>query len=128
MVAGSAAKKAEDVLYVYDCVHALLRMGKEADVVALSFSAAFPVRQAGDGLATLRRQLPPRTALWAGGEMTRRIRKTLPGVTLIPDIAGTTDALQAWRAQARWPQPPCAAPEPKPAPRSGRSWARCDRS
>ena len=34
-------------------------LAHEAHVVALSFSAAFPVRQAGDGLATLRRQLPP---------------------------------------------------------------------
>jgi DNA-binding transcriptional MerR regulator/methylmalonyl-CoA mutase cobalamin-binding subunit len=74
-------------------------LAHEADVVALSFSVAFPVRQAGDGLATLRRQLPPRIALWAGGEMTRRIRKTLPGVMLIPDIAGTVGALQTWRAQ-----------------------------
>ena len=77
-------------------------LAHEADVVALSFSAAFPVRQAGDGLATLRRQLPQRIALWAGGEMTRRIRKTLPGVMLIPDIAGTAGALaDVARAGAR---------------------------
>ena len=71
----------------------------DVHVVALSFSAAFPVRQAGDGLASLRRQLPPGIALWAGGEMTRRIRKALPGVVLIPDITATTAALSAWRAQ-----------------------------
>jgi methanogenic corrinoid protein MtbC1 len=70
------------------------------DVVALSFSGAFPVRQAGDGLATLRRQLPPKVALWAGGEMTRRVRKSLPGVTLAPDLAAAIEALKAWRAQA----------------------------
>ena len=69
----------------------------DVHVVALSFSAAFPVRQAGDGLAVLRRQLPPKIALWAGGEMTRRIRKALPGVTLVPDIAATTATLKAWR-------------------------------
>jgi DNA-binding transcriptional MerR regulator/methylmalonyl-CoA mutase cobalamin-binding subunit len=67
-------------------------------VVALSFSAAFPLRQAGDGLAALRRQLPPEIALWAGGEMTRRVRKSLPGVTLMPDIAATIGAVKAWRA------------------------------
>jgi len=72
----------------------------DAHIVALSFSSAFPVRQAGDGLAALRRQLPPKIALWAGGEMTRRVRKALPGVTLIGDLAATLGALKAWR-QAR---------------------------
>ena len=69
------------------------------NVLALSFSSAFPVRQAGDGLAALRRQLPPSIALWAGGEMTRRVRKTLPGVQLIAELGGTLAALRAWRAQ-----------------------------
>jgi DNA-binding transcriptional MerR regulator/methylmalonyl-CoA mutase cobalamin-binding subunit len=72
----------------------------DVHVVALSFSGAFPVRQAGDGLASLRRQLPPGISIWAGGEMTRRIRKTLPGVLLVADIGGTIVALKAWRAQA----------------------------
>lgn len=75
-------------------------LAHEVHVVALSFSGAFPVRQAGDGLASLRRQLPPQISIWAGGEMTRRIRKTLPGVLLVPDIGGTIVALKAWRAQA----------------------------
>jgi DNA-binding transcriptional MerR regulator/methylmalonyl-CoA mutase cobalamin-binding subunit len=72
----------------------------DVQVVALSFSGAFPVRQAGDGLASLRRQLPSAVAIWAGGEMTRRIRKTLPGVLLVADIGGTVGALKAWRALA----------------------------
>ena len=75
-------------------------LAHQVHVVALSFSGAFPVRQAGDGLASLRRQLPPAVAIWAGGEMTRRIRKTLPGVLLVSDIGGTLGALKAWRAQA----------------------------
>jgi len=72
-------------------------LAHDAQVVALSFSAAFPVRQASDGLAALRRQLPPRIALWAGGEMTRRVRKMLPGVLLVPELTGTLGALDAWR-------------------------------
>src|SRR4029453_13822541 len=52
----------------------------KANIVALSFSASFPLRQASDGLAALRRELPAHVTLWAGGEMTRRVRKTLPGV------------------------------------------------
>ena len=71
-------------------------------LVALSFSGVFPVRQATDGLATLRRQLPDTVTLWAGGEMTRRVRKTMPGVVLIPDLAATTGALKSWRSH--WAQ------------------------
>lgn len=74
----------------------------KAHLVALSFSAGFPVRQASDGLAALRRELPPTTTLWAGGEMTRRVRKTLPGVVLIPELAATAGALKSWRAH--WAQ------------------------
>ena len=69
-----------------------------ADIVALSFSGAFPVRQAAESLARLRRHLPSSVALWAGGEMTRRIRKTLPGVLLIADLGGVVAALRSWRA------------------------------
>jgi MerR family transcriptional regulator, light-induced transcriptional regulator len=73
-------------------------LAHRADIVALSFSAAFPVRQATDSLANLRRHLPAPVTLWAGGEMTRRIRKTLPGVVLLPDLASSVNALRSWRA------------------------------
>ncbi len=73
-------------------------LAHKVNIVALSFSAAFQVRQAIDGLATLRRQLPAQVTLWAGGEMTRRIRKTIPGIVLIPDLASITNALRSWRA------------------------------
>jgi DNA-binding transcriptional MerR regulator/methylmalonyl-CoA mutase cobalamin-binding subunit len=69
-------------------------------IVALSFSAAFPVRQAGDALMALRRQLPAHVALWAGGEMTRRVRKTLSGVVLIADLSAAQNALRIWRTHA----------------------------
>jgi DNA-binding transcriptional MerR regulator/methylmalonyl-CoA mutase cobalamin-binding subunit len=79
-------------------------LAHKVHIVALSCSAAFPLRQATDGLATLRRQLPPQVSLWAGGEMTRRVRKTIPGIVLIPDLASTINALRSWRSH--WvPQP-----------------------
>jgi hypothetical protein len=74
-------------------------LAHKTQLVALSFSGSFPLRQAGEGLATLRRQLPPPIALWAGGEMTRRIRKSLPGVVLLPDLAGAVPALKTWRSE-----------------------------
>ncbi len=73
-------------------------LAHKVNIVALSFSAAFQVRHATDGLATLRRQLPAQVTLWAGGEMTRRIRKTIPGIVLIPDLASIINALRSWRA------------------------------
>ncbi|HEY3181116.1 MAG TPA: MerR family transcriptional regulator [Casimicrobiaceae bacterium] len=78
-------------------------LAHKAHIVALSFSAAFPPRQATDSLSTLRRQLPGSIQVWAGGEMTRRIRKTLPGVVLIPDLGASVNALRSWRAH--WTPP-----------------------
>ena len=73
-------------------------LAHKAHIVALSFSAAFPLRQATDGLTSLRRQLPATIQVWAGGEMTRRVRKTLPGVVLIPDLSASVNALRSWRS------------------------------
>ena len=75
-------------------------LAHKVHIVALSFSAAFPVRQASDGLAMLRRQLPANVTLWAGGEMTRRVRKTMPGIVLIPDLSSIINALRSWRSHA----------------------------
>jgi DNA-binding transcriptional MerR regulator/methylmalonyl-CoA mutase cobalamin-binding subunit len=72
----------------------------KTNIVALSFSSAFPLRQAGDALALLRRQLPAPVALWAGGEHLRRLRKSLAGVQLLPELADVLDALKSWRAEA----------------------------
>ena len=70
----------------------------KAHILALSFSGAFTLRVAVDGLDALRAALPPHVTIWAGGEMTRRIRKTLPGVVLVPDLASAIGALKGWRA------------------------------
>ena len=71
----------------------------KADIVALSFSSIFSLRQAGDGLAALRRHLPGSIAIWAGGELTRRLHKALPGVDLIADLPGALTALEGWRSR-----------------------------
>ena len=72
----------------------------KTQVVAVSFSSAFPLRQVGDAIGTLRRGLPAAVALWVGGEVTRRLRKTPAGVRMIPEIADALPALQAWRAES----------------------------
>lgn len=75
-------------------------LAHKAHVVALSFSMAYPLRQVGEALATLRRQLPAAVGLWAGGEITRRLRKNLPGVALIAEIGDVLGALKNWRAES----------------------------
>jgi len=74
-------------------------LAHKAHIVALSFSMAYPLRQAGEALSQLRRQLPSSLVLWAGGDITRRLRKSLPGVQLIADIGDALGALKNWRAE-----------------------------
>jgi MerR family transcriptional regulator, light-induced transcriptional regulator len=71
-----------------------------ADIVALSFSAAFNERLAAVGLTELRAQLPDHVSIWAGGTAMTRLRKTVPGVELIGDLGTLGAMLEAWRAQA----------------------------
>lgn len=68
-----------------------------ADIVALSFSAAFPERQAASGLKTLRASLPAGIDLWAGGACVRRIRKGIDGVTQVRSLDQLAGLLADWR-------------------------------
>ncbi|NMG75957.1 MerR family transcriptional regulator [Aromatoleum diolicum] len=67
------------------------------DIVALSFSAAFPARQAVDSLNELRRLLPPRIAVWAGGAAMRGQERKLPDVRVLASLDQTVEALAEWR-------------------------------
>jgi len=71
-----------------------------ADIVALSFSAAFNERLAAVGLNELRAQLPDHVSIWAGGTAMTRLRKTVPGVELMGDLGTLGAMLEAWRTQA----------------------------
>lgn len=74
-------------------------LAHKVHLLALSFSPAFPQRPPADSLALLRRQVPPQVTIWVSGEMTRRIRKTLPGVVLMPELGAAASALRGWRSQ-----------------------------
>ncbi len=71
------------------CTHA-------ADVVALSFSAAYPRRQIGPALQQLRQLLPPAVALWAGGASAADVA-AIEGVALLPTLDDGRRALAAGR-------------------------------
>lgn len=80
-----------------EMVHAA--QAHRADIVALSFSAAFPARQVSGLLQQLRAALPAPVALWAGGSGVRRVSPQA-GVQLLPSLEAVTTALAAWRGDA----------------------------
>ncbi len=69
-----------------------------ADVVALSFSAAYPERQAASGLKSLRAALPRQVEIWAGGACVRRLRKGMDGIVLVRTLEQLGGLLIDWRA------------------------------
>jgi DNA-binding transcriptional MerR regulator len=68
-----------------------------ADIVALSFSAAFPERQAASGLRDLRAVLPRSVEIWAGGSCVRRLRKAIDGVRFLRSLEQVAPMLAEWR-------------------------------
>lgn len=82
---------------VQDIRNAALR--GEFDVVALSFSAAFPERQALAGLRLIRAGLPPEIEIWAGGQAVGRRRNTLENIRVVPHIRDTLAVLGDWRTK-----------------------------
>jgi methanogenic corrinoid protein MtbC1 len=68
-----------------------------ADVVALSFSIAFPQRQIGGLLEQLRLMLPAEIELWAGGRGIAR-QSPLAGTTLLATLDEAVAAIHDWRA------------------------------
>lgn len=69
----------------------------QADIIALSFSAAFPHRQIPALVTQLQELLPPSVEIWLGGSGITRLN-SLPGVCLLPKLEDTLAALNAWRA------------------------------
>jgi DNA-binding transcriptional MerR regulator/methylmalonyl-CoA mutase cobalamin-binding subunit len=69
----------------------------QANIVALSFSAAFPLRKIAPLLKQLRDMLPPDIGLWAGGATTERLA-TIDGVVPLARLEDALAALQRWRS------------------------------
>lgn len=68
----------------------------QADIVALSFSAAFPARRIAPTLKHLRALLPASVALWFGGTGALRSDR-IDGVVALPSLEQALDALHAWQ-------------------------------
>jgi DNA-binding transcriptional MerR regulator len=69
-----------------------------ADIVALSFSAAFPLRAATAGIASLRPELAVTTTMWVGGSMAARLKNLPKGVCRLQSLADVLPELEVWRA------------------------------
>ena len=73
----------------------------KADVVALSFSFAYPARDVVPTLLHLRRLLPIQIQIWAGGAGLAGIRKHPKGVRIISDIGEAVAALKELPVQTK---------------------------
>lgn len=79
----------------------LLEIGRaatahRADIVALSFSVAFPQRQVPGLLQQLRQLLPATVELWAGGGGVQRVSRQ-EGIRLLGNLDEALAALADWR-------------------------------
>jgi MerR family transcriptional regulator, light-induced transcriptional regulator len=70
----------------------------KADIVGLSFSAAYPASMVGRGLHDLRNALPAHIGIWAGGGGVAPIRRPIDGVTLVTSLPALQQAVHDWRA------------------------------
>lgn len=76
-----------------------------ADIVALSFSAAFPQRQIGGLLEQLRGLLDADIQLWVGGSGVDRLTEPGRGIRLFSALGSAVDAVAEWRVdQAAGPR------------------------
>lgn len=70
----------------------------QIDILALSFSVAFPARQALSALRLLRPRLPVGLEIWAGGAMVQSVRRQqIDGVYWMPALRDCFLRLQDWR-------------------------------
>lgn len=77
----------------------------QPDVVGLSFTGSFNAVQAVEGLRELRKLVPERTAIWAGGNCLALQRRLPPGVQAVPEISAVPGLLRQLRHPADTPRP-----------------------
>ena len=67
------------------------------DVVALSFSAAYPSQVALRDIKQFRERLDSKIELWAGGQALHRKGKNLPGIRVATDLEKIQSLIKSWR-------------------------------
>ena len=71
-------------------------VSQQADIVALSFSAAYAPGQLLDGLTGLRTALPAGIEIWAGGSAMTQLRRPPAQIRVIDGLDSVGAALMAW--------------------------------
>jgi len=77
----------------------LAAISNDVDVLALSFSFAYPAREILPTLMHLRRLLPSRIQIWAGGAGMASVRRDPKGIHIFSDFEGAIAALNDLVAQ-----------------------------
>lgn len=72
----------------------------QADIVALSFSEAFPKRKIASMLKEMRASLPHHVQIWAGGSGILGTGRAPRGVILLPGSADAVEALKKYRCRS----------------------------
>lgn len=70
----------------------------QVDIVALSFSSGFPLRQAESAIEVLRDTLEPRTGLWIGGALAARMKRLRSDIVRLPVLDEVIPSVAAWHA------------------------------
>ena len=70
-----------------------------ADIVGISFSAAYPAVQVADGLEELRTKIPEHVVIWVGGSNPGLQRRSIDGVRVITELQGVGPAIGDWHAR-----------------------------
>lgn len=68
-----------------------------ADIVALSFTPLLGAKTVAAGLCELRRQLPARRTIWAGGQSPALQHKEIPGVLALQSLESLAAQVARWR-------------------------------
>ena len=72
-----------------------------ADIVALSFTAALSPHVVVAGLRDLRRQLASRTAIWVGGQCPVLYQRAMPGILAVRALESIAGQIAHWRREER---------------------------
>jgi methanogenic corrinoid protein MtbC1 len=69
----------------------------QADIVALSFSQAYPRTRSSEGITELRKALQQHVEIWVGGAGVARIKRVPEKVMIINDLDGIPAEVARWR-------------------------------
>lgn len=78
---------------------ALASQAHQADILALSFSAATNPNQAADGLTELRSRLPASVEIWSGSPLAALHRRHIDGVSHLAALETIGAEVERWRAR-----------------------------